>query len=107
RRGLHRRRRRPTARAGCSCASRSLLLFDVRDVAGGGDLRAGLGGDTGSVPVTRDVVEQRRSTRASTGLDVAGGDLALLDEYVRVERQREQVVERVAGDQPDASPVIG
>src|SRR3989440_8315457 len=62
--------------------------------------------DAGAAPVRGEVGQDGRAGRPAPGPDVAGTDLALLDEHVRVEHDAEEVVGRVAGHQPRVSPVV-
>ena len=61
----------------------------------------------GPAAVFLDVREQGFSDRTAARLDVAGADLALLDQHVRVQDDADQVVRRVTGDQALAAPVVG
>src|SRR5436305_14709041 len=62
--------------------------------------------DTGAAPVRGEVGQDRRAGGAAARPDVAGADLALLDEHVGVQRDGEQVVGRVAGHQAGEAPVV-
>src|SRR3982750_4933389 len=62
--------------------------------------------DAGTAPVRGEVGQHGRARRAAPGAHVAGTDLALLDEHVRVERDTEEVVGRVAGHQAGIAPVV-
>src|SRR5919199_2984240 len=61
----------------------------------------------GDPRVRRDELRQRAAPRAAAGEDVARRRLDLLDVDVRVERDREEVVRRVAGREALAAPVVG
>src|SRR5213592_3173044 len=54
----------------------------------------------GPAPVVRKVRKQSATGRPPIRLHVAGTHLALLDQHVRIQRDTQKVVGRVAGDEP-------
>src|SRR2546423_15642347 len=60
--------------------------------------------DPGAAPVSGEVGQHGRAGGSPPRADVAGADLALLDEHVGVQRDAEQVVRRVAGPQTGVAP---
>src|SRR5439155_26355945 len=62
--------------------------------------------EAGPAPVVGEVRQQRPAGRPPARLHVAGTHLALLDQHVRIQRDAEQVVGRVTGDEPGVAPVV-
>src|SRR4051794_36894704 len=82
------------------------LLRPIGLVLGGQDRCVLLRCDARPVAVTLHVRQQVRAGGSTPGPDVAGADLALLDQHVRVQSDADQVVRRVAGDQALAAEVV-
>src|SRR5699024_7590541 len=95
--------RGPKVRRGCWSWSCVLLARVTR--LRGHDLWAGMLGHPGTLLVSRDEFPQRAARRSSPGTHVAGTDLALLNEHVRVQRDTEQIVGGVAPGEATAAPV--
>src|SRR3954463_126466 len=83
----------------------SLVLIGVHfpcgAAAGRHQVRPGLDGDPSPPAIALDVRQQLLAARPPPGPDVAGDDLALLDEDVGVGDHADQVVDDVTVDHPD------
>src|SRR3984957_983779 len=62
--------------------------------------------ESGPLPVLSHEFGPGRTSRPATRADVTGRHLAFLNVDVRVKQHRQQVIDRVAGDNALAAPVI-